>query len=299
MDNMDDLKAGNIKKATAGASMSETFMIPIENIHVMEGFNVRLDNETYKEHIESLANSIFEEGFRNDKPLSGWVREVNGQDEIVVIDGHSRLAGAKLAIQRGAPLEKLPVVIRKHSNIIDLNVGLIVTNSGQPLNSYEKALVVKRLASFNLSQAEIVRRTGLTPTHISDFLTYLIPAPPRIHEWIKEETISTTLAIDTIKQHRGNAVKVLQKAIESAEKQKCPKKKVTKKDLPEFGFKRFLRDRAPDMTEVITQIHEKPGLIDTIRSVDPTVAERLEKLAVEGKNHFNAMLDGSVDNKSK
>lgn len=288
----ENISAGDIKKALkeAGAKSSQLHNIPIEEIGIIDDFNVRNETSDYEEHIEMLAGSIMENGFLLDKPLSGYVRTDGDGDKIVIYDGHSRLKAAKIALERGAPVQTLPVVIRNDNNIVDLNCSLITNNSGRDLTDIEKAYVVKRLHRFQLSQSEISQKTGIARTKVNGFLVHLIPAPPQIHNWIIEDKITASLAIKIIRKHKANAVNKIKKMIEKADAK--GDKKAFASHSSDANFKRYMRKRAPEMTNMITKISENQKLLDAIKSVDPALHDSLMSVANEGREAMKEMLEG-------
>lgn len=160
-----ELAPGNVKAAMreASAASSDLWMVPLENIRVLAGFNVRTDNDEYQQHIASIASSIISNGYRKDKPLTGYVAKEDGKDFIYITDGHSRLAAVHQANRLGAEIKVLPVVTTPAgTSMVDLAVGLVVSNSGKQLTPLEKAEVCKRLIGYGLEVPEIAKRLGFT-----------------------------------------------------------------------------------------------------------------------------------------
>lgn len=287
-------KTTEIKKAmtASGAKQGTIWMIPVENIHVIEGFNVRVVNDSYKEHVESLAQSMIDIGFLEDKPLLGFISQEgdSGEEKICVVDGHSRLAAVKIANSRGALISSIPVVIDSHSNIVDHNVRLINSNNGRALSQWEKALVVKRLHSYGLTKIDVSRRTGIPVNMVSDLINHLLPAPPILHNWVIEERISVSFAIENLKKYGGNkAIEKIQKAIENAEKKGS--KKATSASLPGAKFKTFLRKKSPDMAVLLSKININKKLMEQISAIDPDVAELINKIVSEGESALGEAID--------
>ena len=82
-----ELIAGNLKEAMkkADAVSSNIWQVPVKNIHLLDGFNVRSHDA---EHIAMLAASIFENGFYKTRPLAGYVAvvhpDLSGRDRALV-----------------------------------------------------------------------------------------------------------------------------------------------------------------------------------------------------------------------
>lgn len=294
-------KSSEIKKTllSSGANQTSLWMVPIEQISIIEGFNVRVLNDSYREHIDSLAQSMVESGFLEDKPLLGFVsQDEGGIEKISLIDGHSRLAAVKIANSRGALISKVPIVIDSSSNIVDHNVRLINSNSGRELTSWEKALVIKRLHSYQLSKVEIARRTGVPENQVYDYINHLLPSPPILHQWIIDEKISVSFAVNELKKHGGNkAIERIKKAIENAEK--SGSKKASKSHAPDAKFKVFLRKKSPDMAALLSKINLNKKIMEQISTIDPSVFELIQKLVSEGENALGEAIDAKSDDEKE
>ena len=141
-----DLLLGGIKAAMSGAKSRDLWMIPagdIEKLHVLDGLNVRIKDEALAVHIRGLADKMKAEGFKASKPLEVVVLEEDGKYRLVVTDGHCRLAAVKMAIAEGATIQQIPCVAlpAKGTTLQDLVAGLVTSNSGKPLTTFETALV--------------------------------------------------------------------------------------------------------------------------------------------------------------
>jgi len=112
------------------------------------------------EHIRSLADKMKAEGFKSSKPLEVVILEEGGVDRLVVTDGHCRLAAVKIALAEGATIKQVPCVTlpSKGTSPQDLIAGLVTSNSGKPLTTYETALVCKRLFNYGWEEAQIAKR---------------------------------------------------------------------------------------------------------------------------------------------
>jgi len=213
-----ELIAGNVKAAMkeSGAGSSDLWKVPIENLYVMPGFNVRSDGDEHAEHIAELVESIMANGYLASHPLAGYVAVIEGVNKIAVTDGHCRLEAVKIAISRGAEITHLPVVASpKGTNMEDLIVGLVINNSGKPLTQFEVGTVCKRLAAFGWDEKEIGRRLGMSAQRVGDLLG-LAGAPATVRRLVADGKVSATQAIDTIKRHGAEAGDKLKAGVEKA-----------------------------------------------------------------------------------
>lgn len=220
--------------ATAGlkdAKRTDLWKVQREKIKVLEGFNVRIKNDDYLAQVRLIADSMKANGFFPDKPIAGFVAEVEGENIVYVIDGHTRLDAFDLAISEGAELQSIPMVIKpKGTSMEDLTVALVVSNNGRQLTSYETALVCKRLIQYGMEETEVARRIGLSKQHVTNLLM-LVAAPREVGNLVQEGKVSASLAVATLKTHGTKAVEVLKEGLVNAES--FGKTKVTGKHLKE------------------------------------------------------------------
>jgi hypothetical protein len=214
-----ELVSGNVKAAMqqAGAKSSDLWKVPVENIHVLEGFNVRTAGPDLEAHIDGLAASILENGFYADKPLAGYVAQEEAGDVIYVTDGHCRLAAVHQAIAQGAEIETLPVVVSpKGTSTDNLILRLITTNTGKPLEPYEIGVVCKRLIDNGWELKEVAKRIGKTQPYLNDLLG-LMAAPRDVQKLVKERKVSASTAVREIKKHGAGAKEVLEQGVAKAQ----------------------------------------------------------------------------------
>lgn len=224
-----ELSAGNVKAAMRGASSRDLWQVPIADLHVIDGFNVRADGAEHAEHLAGLVDSILANGFYQSKPLSGYVAQERGKEVIYVTDGHCRLEAAAEAIRRGAEIKTLPVVVvPRGTSLEDLTVGLVTNNSGKPLSQYEVGVVCKRLVGYGWDEATIAKRLCMNVQRVCDLLS-LVGASAAVRRLVTDGVVSASQAIDTLKRHGEGAAQKLQAGADRARAK--GKKKATRKHI--------------------------------------------------------------------
>ncbi|TXG99932.1 MAG: hypothetical protein E6R08_00430 [Nevskiaceae bacterium] len=211
------LLAGNVKAATQhkGVKSRDLWQVPVESLRVLEGFNVRVKNKAYHDHIERLAVSMANEGYYQDKPLAGYVAKVDGEDVIYVTDGHCRLEAVQLANSRGAEIAVIPVVASASgTNFEDLTVALMQSNTGRPLTAFEQAVIAKRLIKFNWTPKEVSDRMGVSTTTVNNYLA-LMEAPLEIRSWVADGVLGMHKALEALRDMGEGAVPYLREALEA------------------------------------------------------------------------------------
>jgi len=202
----------------------DLYMIAPEIIHEEEGWNVRAEGEDLEQHIQTLAASIREIGVQ--EPLTVYLRD----EEVVLTNGHCRLAAVKRLLAEGVEIKAVPVRVEaKTANDADRVLSMITRNSGRPLSPMELAAVCKRLVAFNWTPATIAAKTGYSAGYINQLLG-LSAAPAEVQSMVAAGRVSASLAAKVVRQHGKNAPETLKNALAKANKR--GKAKATAQDLP-------------------------------------------------------------------
>lgn len=271
-----ELTPGNTKAAmrAVGAASSDLWKVAPDQLRTLDGFNARIKNDAYAARVRWIADSIKANGFYPDKPLTGFVALEDGTEVIYVTGGHRRHEGVLLAIEEGADVPTVPVVIKpRGTSMEDLTVDLVVGNEGEPLTTYEQAVVCKRLAGFGWESKEIARRLGYSTAQYVDGLLSLASAPLAVRRMVMESVISATVAIDAIKKHGDKAADVLLAAM-----LKSGGNRVTAKHMPDADFKKAVKKHAEPMYTALTKVQADPGFAKLSKEVRELLAELLQGL---------------------
>lgn len=275
----------------AGATASNLWLVPVDRLRIIDGFNVRMDTERYRQHVRQLAESMKLGGAKADKPLGGIVAQ-EGEDLVIYItSGHSRLQAAQLAIAEGAKIPTLPVVVRTGEiDLADITASLQTDNDGKPLDVLEKAMVCQRLrVEHGWDDAKICAELGFTRQYLRDMFA-LLEAPLQLRELVATDRIAAATAVQTIYAHGDKALGIILKALADAES--AGKEKVTKSMIPGTKAK-LIRSAAPKIYDVITVLRSDPAYA----KLDPELQKKLDDL-VEGieresrEAHGNAKTGG-------
>lgn len=271
-----ELTPGNTKAAmkAVGASSSDLWKVEPARLRVLEGFNARVKNEAYTARVRWIADSIKANGFYPDKPLTGFVASEDGEEVIYITGGHRRHEGVLLAIEEGADVGTVPVVIKpRGTSMEDLMVDLVVGNEGDPLTTYEQAVVCKRLAGFGWESKEIARRLGYSTAQYVDGLLALAASPLALRKMVMESVVSATTAIEAIKKHGDKAVDVLLAAMV-----KSAGGRVTAKHMPQAEFKKAVKKQAVAFYDAAVKVQADPGFAGLSEEVRGILAELLQGL---------------------
>lgn len=262
----------------AGGSSRDHWFVERSEIHVIAGFNVRIQNKAHHDYVRWLADQMKEAGFLVDKSLSCYASKgEDGESKIFVTDGHTRLEAYDLATSEGCELGPIPVSLGKElqsQNLEDLTVRLATTNAGRELSALEKAAVYKRLINFRWDEAAIAKRLGVTVQHVENLLL-LASAPATIRQMVANDEVSASLAIETIRAHGIKAADRLKEGLSGA--RSVGKGKVTKQHLTDPSS-RFAKRQAPQLFSLVKSVKADPGFAALAPSVQETLSGLLDQI---------------------
>lgn len=242
-------KKGGISDVAKGRS--DQYRLSPHDLHIKEGWNAREENDPENiEHIDRMAQSIAVVGVKQTVTVY-WE---NGK--AFVSDGHCRRAAALKAIEEygASPDLTVPVVTEERkSTEADRTFSQIVRNSGKPLSPLEQAAVFKRLVELGWTDTEIGKKAGLSRVHVTNLLA-LLDAPKAVSNLVRTGEVSSTLAINTLKENKGDGKKTvaeLKAAVKTAKA--AGKTRATAKHLksaktgdadkePKLSFKQIVTD---------------------------------------------------------
>lgn len=257
---------------TVKAKSRDLWQVPVEIIQELPNFNVRVHDEAYDQHIDYLAQSMVENGFYQDKPLAGYVANVDGKNVVYVTDGYSRLKAIPRANKLGASIATVPMVFKSAATSLeDLTVALVTSNEGKPLTPFEKGIVCKRLEGYGMERTEIAKRLKVSAVYVGHLLK-LMGAPKEIRVLVQSGKLSAENALAAMKKHGAQAVQVLQTA--SAKAAASGKKRITEKSLPEAQFAKTMKKQAPAMADTLRSVKDDPGF----SSLSQALREKLQSL---------------------
>jgi ParB family transcriptional regulator, chromosome partitioning protein len=288
------LEAGKMKAVTSVATEKGTeYMVPVESLRVIPGFNVRVrETDDYRAHLESLKQSIRENGFYSNKPLAGYIAKdgADGEDVIYITDGHTRLEAVQEInaedVDGTSEIASLPIILKAaDSNLADLTIALVQDNNGRQLTPYEMGVVVKRLAGMKdaegnalYSKGDIARKLSVTERYIDD-LNVLVDAPAKVRTAVLEGSVSSTLAIQELRKNPKKAEERIAKAVEKVKA--LGKKKATKKDI---GTVRMVK----------TKLAISLATGDTMGTVLKSLAKQIREKVAVGEENDDLLTDGTL-----
>ena len=215
----------------------DVFQVDPLLLTVEEGHNVRdFDSPRVKEHIESLATNILENGVLTPlicrKGTIGKDKDGKAIYKYIIIDGECRFRATQLANQmQSGKIHRVPVILEtKGSDKIDRVLDMLNANESLRFTPMELASAYGRFIRLGLDEKEIAKRVGKGLNHVKDTLALLDTDQfdDSVIEAVKTNQISANSARRLKKQIKEEGVddhlqkKVqkerLEKAFEVAEK---------------------------------------------------------------------------------
>ena len=221
------IKAGVIKRSDSG------MFISLDDIHVKPGFNKREDDERTRQADDALVEFLMGGGIV--PPLEVIAKEDGG---VWVVEGHRRRRCYERCRAAGKPVNRIHIVPFT-GNDVERLARIMTSNNQLPLSPLEQSAVIKELAGFNLTTAEIAKLVNKSIPTVEKLLT-LSTANHDVQQSVKAGEVSVDVAVDRVKQHGENAGKVLEK--DKAAATAAGKKKVTRSVIaPEISIKKARR----------------------------------------------------------
>ncbi|MFS7191008.1 ParB/RepB/Spo0J family partition protein [Serratia proteamaculans] len=250
---------GTLKRTDSG------MFIRLDDIHVQDGFNKRVDDERTQAADDDLFNHL-----SHGKPVPPL--EVRPRDDggVWIVEGHRRHRAYSRCRDTGKPVEWIAILPFTGSDVERI-ARIMNSNSQLALTPYEQSQVVKELAGFNLSPDEIAALVGKSRGTVDKLLT-LTQANHDVQTLVREGSVAVDAAVDRVKEHGEAAGKVLAGDVEKAKK--AGKKKVTKSFItPLFSATRarrlceLLYDASPMLREEGDVLLLLPGTREEINKI--------------------------------
>jgi len=221
-----------IKEKIISRSDSGMF-ISLDNIHVKEGFNKREDDERTRLADDDLFAFLMAGG--TVPAIEAVARDEGG---VWVVEGHRRRSCYERCRAAGKPVDRIAIVPFV-GNDIDRLARIMTSNNQLQLSPIGQSGVVKDLAAFNLSTAEIAKLVHKSIPTVEKLLA-LSAANYNVQQLVKGGDVSVDVAVDRVKEHGEKAAEVLEQDKKLAAA--AGKKKVTRSVIaPELNVKKARR----------------------------------------------------------
>lgn len=269
MSNLPSLKAMAENKVD-GVSKMTIFTVDPDVVEFEEGFNLREEGPDLDAHLEALYQAM--KSGANVPPID--VSVIDGR--VIARDGHCRTRNARRLKAEGVPY--LLQARQFRGNEADCVFHMISSAQGKSLTPLEAGRGFLRLLRYNLTVADIVRRTGLSRTTVDNGII-LAEAPVEVQALIAKGGVSCQVALETLKQHGEHAAEVLQSAVRAAQANGVTR--VTKKHVSAPKITQAVANSFVSATRAMQCVLATTHGIDEIMAMDDDEEVRLPAKVVK------------------
>ncbi|ALX94853.1 DNA-binding protein [Serratia fonticola] len=222
------------EKNGTGTTVKKTFMVPITELYLEEGSNIRpVDNE----HAEYMRDCWIDGS--DLPPLSVEVTEKG----IKVIDGQHRFIGAKLAIEKGHDIPRLECKDFVGTEL-DKLAHMAKSSQGKPITPIQRAGAYNRAKNQGHTAAEIAKAFGRSVADVEAHIQLLSSGDVLI-SMVESGEVAATTAVALSREHGPKAGSVA--TAELAKAKASGKKKLTKS----AAMKQFSAVKARRLVELL------------------------------------------------
>lgn len=210
-------------KNGTGTTVKKTFLVPLNEIYVEPGFNVR---EIDQVHVEEFRDAFIEGEYV--PPLAVQVTEQG----VKIIDGHHRYHGALLATAAGHEIPRLECKDFVGSDA-DRIAFMVTSSQGKPLTPLERAAAYQRLSNQGWEASEIAKKVKRSVADVEHHLQ-LLTCGNTLIEMVRAGEVSATTAVALSREHGSQASTVA--AEKMTEAKAAGKNKLTRNAaMPKFS----------------------------------------------------------------
>lgn len=194
-----------------------------------DGFNLRYyEDPKVAAHIELFCDS-----YLSGRYVPPMVVRALDNGRIVVIEGHCRRRGVRLAIERGARVPLVSVIPFRGNDAERVEL-MLRSAQGLKLEALDIARGYLRLLNMGVDPADIAASQSKTVVRVEQLLT-LAKANDEVHGLVRGGRVSPDAAIEAVQAHGEAAAEVLTQRLDAARqagRQRITKTSVRSSALP-------------------------------------------------------------------
>jgi len=210
-------------KNNQAAKRGDSIRVNIRNIKIVDGFNVRTQDDELREHIASLLGALVA-----NLPIPAievWVNPETGDIELV--DGHCRFTAYLQYADIEPEFDNYISAVKFEGTPFQRKMRVASSNKQLKVKPVELGrLYIQARDEFGASRQEIAAEAGMSLAHVDQHIL-LASGSEEVHAAVGAGVISATEAVKIIRDHGDNAPAELERRKEIATAQ--GKAKVTAK----------------------------------------------------------------------
>lgn len=211
-------------KNNQAAKRGDSIRVNIRNIKIVDGFNVRTQDDELREHIASLLGALVA-----NLPIPAievWVNPETGDIELV--DGHCRFAAYLQYADIDPEFDNYISAVKFEGSPFQRKMRIASSNKQLKVKPVELGrLYIQARDELGATRQEIAAEAGMSLAHVDQMILLASKGSPEIEAAIGEGAISATEAVKLVREFGDEAPKELERRIEVAAEQ--GKVKVTAK----------------------------------------------------------------------
>lgn len=199
-------------KNNEAAKRGDSIRVNINAIKVIDGFNVRIDDDELREHVASIAGALTAN--LPIPPIEVWVNPETGDIELV--DGHCRFHAYQQYAEITSDFDGYISAVKFDGTPGQRRMRIASSNKQLKLKPVELGrLYIDARDIDGLSRQEIAAEAGMSLAHV-DQMVLLASAKPEVLAAVDSGSISATEAVKLTREHGDGAVEELERRQEAA-----------------------------------------------------------------------------------
>lgn len=257
-------------------TVKKTFLVPLSELYVEPGFNVR---DIDQAHVEEFRDAFIDGEYL--PPLAVQVTEQG----VKIIDGHHRYYGAKLATEAGHEIPRLECKDFVGSEA-DRIAFMVTSSQGKPLAPLERAAAYQRLSNQGWESAEIAKKVKRSVADVEHHLA-LLEVGDGLLAMVKSGEVAPTTAVALSREHGVNASSVA--AGQMVKAKAAGKTKLTRSDaIPLFSAVKARR-----LVELLCDSKITSVIDGKYLSITNDACEEIERIIAEYRSGIKSGTEAS------
>lgn len=211
-------------KNNSAAKRGDSIRVNIRNIKIVDGFNVRTQDDELREHIASLLGALVA-----NLPIPAievWVNPETGDIELV--DGHCRFAAYLQYADIEPEFDNYISAVKFEGTPFQRKMRIASSNKQLKVKPVELGrLYIQARDELGATRQEIAAEAGMSLAHVDQMILLASKGTEEVHQAVADGKLSPTEAVKLIREFGDDAPKELERRIEVAAEQ--GKAKVTAK----------------------------------------------------------------------
>lgn len=210
-------------KENPAAKRGDAIRVKLDAIKVVDGFNVRIDDDELREHIAGIAGALAAN--LPVPPVEVWVNPESGDIELV--DGHCRYHAYRQYAEMNPKFDGYVGAEKFEGTPFQRKMRIASSNKQLKLKPIELGrLYIHARDELGASRQEIAAEAGMSLAHV-DQMIKLAGGAAEVQDAVESGVISATDAVKLIRDHGDDAPAELERRKEAAKE--LGKDKVTAK----------------------------------------------------------------------